>query len=395
MKKQSYQRGSVTCVRRKNRPDIWKLRYYEYDLFGERVQRAHTIATTEECPTKAAAERRAEPFRQKLNQGPAVYFRQLAERYKTEGVPKRRGTSQVYRAHVNRMQLRWNDVRLDWMCTHPADVERWIRELQTAGDKPRPLANATRGHIRSILHRMFELGMKWGYIQLQRNPIDLVELRGLPREYRRVRPHLVLTRQQVIGIIEDQELPLIVRVAAKLAVCTGLGASEMAGLRPDEDIDFDVGQIRIQRSVACGEVGDPKTTAREKPVEMDQSVAEMLRDFMQVHPPINGWLFGSAETKRPFSMAGLRQMYLAPAAARHGLPYLGWHDFRHTYRALQRELGTPLEVQRDLMRHTTVAMTERYGREADHGQHPEEVRNQLRKANARVVEIFSLAKARA
>lgn len=381
MKRQSYQRGTITRVRRKNGPDQWVLRYYEYDTHGGRRQRALPIATAVECPTKASAERKAEPYRQKLNQGACVYFHQLAGKFRTDGMPARACTSQVYRWHVKTLEERWGDARLDWMATHPAEIEMWLKDLKTTGTTPRPLANATRGRVRAVLHRMFELGMKWGYVPLQRNPIDLVELRGLPREYRRVRPHLVLTREQVAALLDDAEIPRIVHAMIHLALCTGLSASEMAGLRPAEDLDFAAGVIRVQRSVVGAEVGDPKTTARENPVPMDESVAEMLREFMMKHPPVNGWLFGSVQTERPFNMAGLRDAYLVPAAARHGLPYLGWHDFRHTYRAMLRELETPLEVQRDLMRHSSVQMTEQYGRAADVG-------SQLRKANARVVEIF-------
>jgi integrase len=76
---------------------------------------------------------------------------------------------------------------------------------------------------------------------------------------------------------------------------------------------------------------------------------------------VNGWLFGSPMTGRPYHRDALHKDYLIPAAQKIGLPKLGWHDFRHTYRAMLRDLELPLEVQQKLMRHTTIEMTAKYG----------------------------------
>src|ERR1700743_3886863 len=47
-KRASYQRGTVVRIKRKNRPDAWRLRYYDYDLFGQRVQKAVTFSDLDE-----------------------------------------------------------------------------------------------------------------------------------------------------------------------------------------------------------------------------------------------------------------------------------------------------------------------------------------------------------
>jgi hypothetical protein len=39
------------------------------------------------------------------------------------------------------------------------------------------------------------------------------------------------------------------------------------------------------------------------------------------------------------------------------LPNLGWYAFRHTYRTLLDDLGTPIGVQQKLMRHSDVRTT--------------------------------------
>jgi integrase len=63
-----------------------------------------------------------------------------------------------------------------------------------------------------------------------------------------------------------------------------------------------------------------------------------------------------------------------------GIPNLGWHDFRHTYRAMMDELKISLEEQRTLMRHEDIRTTLGYGgkSKAETG----------RAANARVVEML-------
>ena len=58
------------------------------------------------------------------------------------------------------------------------------------------------------------------------------------------------------------------------------------------------------------------------------------------------------------SCAGiLQQKILRPKGAEIGIPKLGWHTFRHTYRSLLDEAGAPIGVHQKLMRHSNVATT--------------------------------------
>jgi hypothetical protein len=49
------------------------------------------------------------------------------------------------------------------------------------------------------------------------------------------------------------------------------------------------------------------------------------------------------------------------AAKAKGLGGIGWHTFRHTYRSLLSACGTPLDVQKELMRHAELRTTMDYG----------------------------------
>src|SRR5437868_14808671 len=48
----------------------------------------------------------------------------------------------------------------------------------------------TRGHIRSLVYRLFEKAMLWELIPLERNPMGLVELKGVSK---RLKPPRILT----------------------------------------------------------------------------------------------------------------------------------------------------------------------------------------------------------
>ncbi len=74
--------------------------------------------------------------------------------------------------------------------------------------------------------------------------------------------------------------------------------------------------------------------------------------------------------------------HIKPAADRAEVGKVGWHTFRHTYRASLKRCGTQLEVQKDLMRHSSVRVTaEVYG--LDRNLSPEH-----RKANTTVVKTL-------
>jgi integrase len=143
-------------------------------------------------------------------------------------------------------------------------------------------------------------------------------------------------------------------------------------------VDLEAGSLQVRRSVVNGHVEDTKTEASEDELPLHPELAEVLREWREAEKPVNGWLFGNLDTGKPYHADTMRQRHLNRAAATIGLPKLGWHAFRHTYRAKLAELGLPLEVQQKLMRHASIDMTMKYGQNA--------MLNSTRPANARLVE---------
>jgi integrase len=61
--------------------------------------------------------------------------------------------------------------------------------------------------------------------------------------------------------------------------------------------------------------------------------------------------------KKPLSSNSAQRDYLRPASIEAGLQPIGWHALRHSYRTWLDEMGTSIMVQKELMRHSTIAMT--------------------------------------
>jgi integrase len=276
--------------------------------------------------------------------------------------------------------------RLDEMAADIMAVENWVNDLMTLGTPdrviparmakgklvpekavkgipPRPASKKTKIHFKAFLHRLFEYAIKWGHLTLQRNPIALVEIEGRAKRVRI--PHL-LTGKQYRGLTTDPELCRHVRTMIVIAMLTGLRASEILGLRW-EVIDFERMVFKVVRSYVGAEDNDTKTEGSAQELPIHEDLAQLLTEWREeqtvdgVHTPVNGWLFGNIITGRPFWRDSLHRDHLIPAGKRAGIPNLGWHDFRHTYRAMMDEEKLTLEEQRALMRHDDIRTTLGYG----------------------------------
>jgi integrase len=388
MKRTSYQNGSVVRKERALGPDVWVFRYMD-----DGKQRSVRLGTLEKYTTKAAAEKRAVKLREEINDRVArIKVSGLCDRYARDGMPERESTSGPYRSYLKRFREEWGDHRLDEMAKDIMAIEQWLNGYQTLatpdrtakgviirGRPARPASKKTKQLMKMFVHRLFELAIKWGYLTLQRNPVGLREIKGKPT---RVRKLILITVDQWNKIITDPKLSPHVRVMITVAMLLGLRASELLGLRW-EDIDLDNLEkwvLRVRRSYVDKDVDDTKTPDSEQELPIHDDLRLVLETWRTEQEPVNGWLFSNIQTGRPFWRGQLQKNHLVPLGNRHGIPHLGWHAFRHTYRAMMRELEIPLEMQRTLMRHSDIKTTLGYG-----GKTPAEVG---RPSNKKVVEML-------
>jgi integrase len=222
-------------------------------------------------------------------------------------------------------------------------VQNWFRSL--------PRSQTTKAHIKAVLFRLFEKAMLWEVIPVTRNPMELVEIKGASKRGRK--PKVLTPEQcaQILGIVREPYRTMVL-----VAICTGLRASEILALKW-EDFDFYAMEVRIVRAVVRGIVDRCKTETSEGELPIDPTFAAALLEWKTQCPPsADGWLFPSPRTGRPYEL-NCQQKVLRPAGEKMGIAGLGFHTFRHTYRAWLDAAGASIGVQQRLMRHAQSSTT--------------------------------------
>jgi len=322
-------------------------------------------------PTKSEAWEAAEGVRLAIGnpvQADLVTFGGLVNRFLKEALPERKGTADRYRSWIlNHINPRWEAVPLSNV--KPLAVEMWIKGLK--------LAPKSKGHVRSVMHILFEWAMRWELMEYNRNPMSLLKLKGLTKRVRQPRA-LSVEELQSLWTHLDEDTRTMSIVAASL----GLRASEMLGLRW-EDFDWKSLRVKIQRSWVYGRVEDVKTEGSEKWLPLDTNLADILRRHREKMPDTllgTGWVLVSPFTGKPWWAYKLVRYHLRPAAEKAKIGRIGWHTFRHTYSTLLHAYGTDMKVQQELLRHSDIRTTMNI--------YTHTVSPALREANSKVVRMI-------
>lgn len=357
-KRTRYQYGSVEIDKRVKGPDVWIYRWWELKSNGQKTRRGFTVGTVEKYKTQAHALKAAEGMRLIINDGVTrreeVLFCGVLDRFlldqkqEEEAEQITHNTLASYRSMIcQHIRPRWGDARLEEV--RPALVQDWLRKLD--------LSPKYRGHIRSLMHRLFDKAMLWELVSMDRNPMDLVEVKGISKRKRRPR---VLLVKDVWLILDSLVQPY--RTIVLIALCFGLRISEILGLRW-ADFNFDRAVVLIQRSAVGKRLNKLKTEYSQDEVPLERGFILELKKWqiLCVDSEV-GWLFPSPVTGRPYHADSIRADYLVPVGLQIGLGRIGFHMFRHTYRAWLDETGAPVGVQQKLMRHAHVSTTmDQYG----------------------------------
>jgi integrase len=249
-------------------------------------------------------------------------------------------TARGYRSYLTRhVKPKWSSTPLE--AVNALEVTEWLKSL--------PLSPKTRGQVRAVLHLLFEKAMLWRLIELQRNPIELVKVKGSSK--RQKKPQILTPEkfQELVGVLREPHRMMII-----VAMCTGLRVSEVLALRW-EHINFEAGSMLVQQGVVNGRIGKVKTEASQDDVPLDPAFADVLLKWKGDRS--EGLVFPSPVTGGCFYSGMIQRQILKPKGEKIGIPGLGWHTFRHTYRSLLDETGAPIGVQQKLMRHANVSTT--------------------------------------
>jgi len=343
MKRTRHKQGSVVCDKRRR---VWNYLFCENG-----VRRTKLIGSLRDFPTKAAAWQAAETIRQTVVNKPISQthttqtVRELAQRYQSERMPSRSETSRVYCSWLrNHILPQWGDTSVADI--QPRSVELWLRQLD--------LSPKSRSHVRNLLRALIEFAMWSGVLEVARNPIDLVVVKGATKRIRRPRS---LTVEQFRRLSAFLKKPF--STMALVSVCLGLRVSELLALKWG-DVDWLGGRLNVERGIVKQIVDDVKTDSSRRSLAIDRDLLEVIRVWKQTtqFSAEEDWIFASPLKlgRLPYSYTGFwRELERASKGA--GIGHLGTHAFRHTYRSWLDAVGTPVAVQQKLMRHSDIRTT--------------------------------------
>jgi integrase len=340
--------GSVVFDKRGK---TWNFLWWE-----EGKRRSRLIGTLKEFPTKCAAWNAAQffqpaqdgqplegPRQQEEVETPTV--RALAERYQRERLPLRHSTARMYRSWLrNHILPKWGDLPVTEV--QPRPIELWLRELN--------LSPKSKAHVRGILHLLMEFAMWSGALEISRNPIDLIIVKGATKRMRQPRS---LTVDEFRRFVQHLAEPF--RTMALLCVCFGLRISECLALKWS-DVDWLNGKLRIERAIVRQRVDDVKTVYSQKQMSIDPELLGILKAWKQASQfsADGDWLFASPVQfgRLPWSYPYILRIF-QKAARDAGIGGVPTHTLRHSYRSWLDAVGAPIAVQQKLMRHSDIRTT--------------------------------------
>jgi len=258
------------------------------------------VGNVQQYPTEAQAWRAAESFRIAVNsekQNDHVLFGALVDRYMREKLPKRHSTASKYRSWItHHVKPKWEHFPIRKV--KPLLVEEWLMSLD--------LAPKSKGHVRSIMHILFNWAMKWEYIDIDKmNPISLVRVEGSSKRLRQPR---ILTVEEFRLLMDQLQEPI--RTMCIVAACLGLRASELVGLQWG-DFDWKNLEVHVQRGVVIGRVDEVKTTNSNRRLPVHPNLADLLLEYKAETSPEQGIAIGCSRAHTGQDVLGGRGRFNA------------------------------------------------------------------------------------
>lgn len=327
-----------------------RIKTWNFFFWDSGKRRSKKIGTVSQYPTKASAWRAAKTLRDAVeNQvkvsSTAPNVSTLVEQYRAEKMPQRYSTRRSYEVWIsNHILPKWGACEIADVQARP--VELWLHTLE--------LSPRSKSSIRGLLRIVWDFAMWRGDVATQRNPMELVTVKGATKRTRKPRS---LTVEEFQSLMQHLREPF--RTIALVCVCFGLRISECLALKWS-DVDWLNGQLSIERGIVRQRVGDAKTLYSERRMSVDGTMLEVLKLWKQAtqFSANEDWMFASpAQLGRlPWSADSVNDAYQKATIAA-GIGHVSTHSMRHTYRSWLDAVGTTIAVQQKLMRHADIRTT--------------------------------------
>ena len=201
---------------------------------------------------------------------------------------------------------------------------------------------------------MWDFAQWRGDVAVQRNPMELVAIKGASKRVRQLHSLTVAEFQQLAAHLQEP-----FETIALLCVSFGLRVSECLALKWS-DVDWLNAKLSIQRGIVRQHVGETKTAYSERPLTIAAEMLAVLKAWKQAaqFSGPDDWVFGSpAQLGRlPWSADSVNDAYLKAATAA-GIGRVSSQSMRHSYCSWLDAVGTPVAVQQKLMRHADIRTT--------------------------------------
>ena len=345
-----YQRGSIRRgSKRASGRKVWEWRYR---VNGVMRQESFPVA---QFKTEKSLWQHLQPRIELLNSGekpvvqetPIATMGTLIQKYRNKYLPGLAKSTQDTDGSMLKVHFEphWRDTLITQVKAE--HVEDWIKTLLKQDGTP--LSSSSKGRARRLMKQLLDRAMFWEMLPHGANPITLVKVKGASK---RQKKPILLTIKQVNALIAALPEPynLMVLVAAAI----GLRVEEVVALQW-RDFDRDAHTLTIHRVFTHSALKDvPKTEASEG----DLPFPPKLLSALQANR-VEGseWVFPSPITGGCRSADTILHDYIKPAAAKLGLPKVGWHTFRHSYKSWQSKGGATLSQLKDMMRHSDITTT--------------------------------------
>jgi integrase len=311
-------------------------------------RRSQTIGTKQEYPTKASAWNAVKrlpdvQINNAVSKAPAVNT--LVEQYRRERMPERHSTRRSYESRLsNHILPKWGACEITTVQARP--VELWLESLD--------LTPRTRAEVRGLLRILWDYAAWRGDVPMQRNPMELVSLKGSSKRTSKPRSLSVEEFQQFITHLREP-----FRTISLVCVCFGLRISEALALKWG-DVDWLNSKLSVERGIVRQHVDDTKTENSHKHITVSPAMLETLKMWKQItqFSGTKDWIFASPTQlgRLPWSADSVNDAYQKAASAA-GIPHVSTHSMRHTYRSWLDAVGTPIAVQQKMMRHADIRTT--------------------------------------
>lgn len=230
----------------------------------------------------------------------------------------------------------------------PRDVKAFAAHLATKrGFKPGSVRNVI-APLRAMFATAFEEGL------IRSNPAANVRLIQTAQAEAAEKAK-AMTEAELHAVVDA--LPEAHRLFFRFLAESGTRIGEAVAVRWS-DVDFERGRIRIERRWYRGSYGPPKSRYGVRSIPLSTT---LLRDLWEAQSAVavhdeDALIFTNSSGER-LDASNLRRRVLTPAATRAGVPWVGFHTFRHTCATILFRRGHNAKQVQMWLGHHSAAFT--------------------------------------